>query len=227
MSPLAEAPRPPVAPARALHSPVAPPPPVAPTRADSCLPDMRRIEAGEFQQGSGAKDPGRGFGELPARLANTNAFCIDVFEHPNRRNAIPTSDVSWSAAQALCAKHGKRLCTEAEWERACKGPNGHAFPYGERFSEGTCVVSAGTTERRTMPAGSAGRCQSGFGVFDMSGNVSEWTASPWQAGIEARVVKGGAAASGAATARCSARLSEEPDASDETVGFRCCMNGGD
>lgn len=100
----------------------------------------------------------------------------------------PIVGVSWYDAQAFCEAHGKRLPTEAEWEKAARGPAGETHPWGN--APATCeraVIkdargrSCGVKKRfgspekgRTLEVGSrpAGR----YGLFDMSGNSWEWVA---------------------------------------------------
>ncbi len=59
--------------------------------------------------------------EIPGEQFILNGF-IDVFPYPNEEGAIPLTNVSQEEARGLCAEKSKRLCTELEWERACKGP---------------------------------------------------------------------------------------------------------
>jgi formylglycine-generating enzyme required for sulfatase activity len=102
----------------------------------------------------------------------------------------PRVAVSWNDAVACCEMNGKRLPTEAEWERAASGPGHTRFPWGDE--PGGCE-KAHVTDRRghgcgrdtTLPVGSmpAGH----FGLFDMAGNVHEWVAdwySPCLRGCE-------------------------------------------
>ena len=188
-----------------------------------CPRGMVKVEKGEFVFGSEGDDPMRGFGDLNAARETLGAFCVDIYEYPNRRGKQPTTNVTWSRAKSLCKKRGKRLCSEREWERACKGPAGTRFPTGAELSARACNVSSeGSASGKVAAIGAYSRCRSGYGVADMAGNVAEWTASTWSSGVSDRVVKGGAAGQAGYTARCSARANESSRTRQGHVGFRCC-----
>ncbi len=195
----------------------------APKKPAGCPRGMVKIEKGEFVFGSAGNDPMRGFGDLNARRETLAAFCVDIYEHPNLRGKQPTTNVTWSRAKSLCRKRGKRLCSERQWERACKGPAGTRFPTGAELSSRECNVSSEDAgSGKVAPIGSFSGCRSGYGVADMAGNVAEWTASTWSSGVSDRVVKGGAADQAGYTARCSARANESTRTRQTHVGFRCC-----
>ncbi|MBI5509043.1 MAG: SUMF1/EgtB/PvdO family nonheme iron enzyme [Deltaproteobacteria bacterium] len=204
---------------------VTPPPPAAPAAAPQCPPGMTAVEAGSFEMGTRPSDPMRGFGELAAVRRDVDAFCIDVYEFPNQKGRAPLGNVSWANAKKACQKAGKRLCTEAEWEKACKGPSGSTFPFGNKFDAAFCNISEGVGEdRRLVEGGVYPRCRSGFGVVDMTGNVAEWTASQFAKDVPDRVVKGGAADQGAFMGRCAARANEAASGRQAKLGFRCCAD---
>lgn len=121
-------------------------------------------------------------------------FCIDVFEFPNRPCELPFVFVTPSQALAVCRAQGKRLCSQDEWNLACRGdPDGgpdRLYAYGDdldlticntnksRANGPPCDVS--TSEKlwnscgtNTEPSGAFPRCKSRFGVFDQHGNVAE------------------------------------------------------
>lgn len=202
-----------------------PTPPEPPKDGDpvhkTCPEDMVEIGGGRFLMGTQSNDPMRGFADLQVRYRNTQRYCIDVYEYPNQPGKLPVTAVSWAKAKRSCEALGKRLCSEVEWERACKGPGNARFPFGNAVRKGACNVEDGG---RPKTAGSYDSCVSGYGVNDMSGNVAEWTASRWSAEISDRVVKGGAADQAIHASRCSARINEASGARDDALGFRCCVS---
>jgi hypothetical protein len=121
-------------------------------------------------------------------------FCIDVFEFPDKACELPFVFVTPSQALRLCEAQGKRLCTQDEWNLACRGdPSGGSdrlYAYGDdldltacntnksRANGPACDVSTSeklwtTCGTNTEPAGAYPRCRSRFGVFDQHGNVAE------------------------------------------------------
>jgi formylglycine-generating enzyme required for sulfatase activity len=174
------------------------------------------------------------------------AFSIDRYEYPNRQGQRPRAGVTLAEAAALCEDGGKRLCTAAEWRRACAGAEGRRFPYGTYFIPNICRVevdlpgghtsltNAGEETDRVgeggvSAAGSYWDCATPEGVHDLSGNVEEWVldgAATGGGGLE-----GGAWYTRAAWANCTGQYSRQPDYRlDPTqpvasAGFRCCMGG--
>ena len=123
-------------------------------------------------------------------------FCIDRYEYPNREGAHPPAVVNaWDAA-ALCEGQGKRLCWSREWTAACEGRAHTPFPYGyERAADSSVCRNDLPKDQPTkriwskhprvldaelrrldgsVPAGSMPGCVSDLGVYDMTGNFSEW-----------------------------------------------------
>jgi formylglycine-generating enzyme required for sulfatase activity len=85
--------------------------------------------------------------------------------------------VSWNDATAFCQWESKRLPTEAEWERAAKGPEGdNHYPWGHKLD--STKANYGQNVGRTMPVDSYPDGINGFGVYNMAGNVFEWV-SDW------------------------------------------------
>jgi formylglycine-generating enzyme required for sulfatase activity len=145
----------------------------------------------------------------------------------------PVVQVSWADATAYARWAGKRLPTEAEWERAAKGPNSYRYAYGNSFD----AQKANSGTQKTSAVGSYPASE--FGLFDMTGNVSEWTSSlympypysdsdgredPKAAG--ARTVRGGNHSSNAQSSRCLVRQKELPDHGSPLLGFRCARDAG-
>lgn len=159
--------------------------------------------------------------EMPGEQVILKGYYIDVFPYPNEEGAIPLSNVTQEAALALCAERGKRLCSELEWERACKGPNNRRYEYGEGYRAERCGTGAIPVMR---PTGIRVACRSEFGVRDLHGGAWEWTSSPWGRGTSAGLVslRGGNSPDGELVARCANARAQKPGVASGTVGFRCC-----
>ena len=126
-------------------------------------------------------------------------FCIDRFEYPNRKGEYPVVLVDWNEAGGLCKAQSKRLCTEDEWTFACEGEEGIPYGYGYVRDLEACLVDkpwrpfrgswalwgrASEQAKRELDelwqgtaSGTRPKCRSPFGVYDMIGNVDEWTRS--------------------------------------------------
>jgi hypothetical protein len=148
-------------------------------------------------------------------------FYIDVFPYPNEEGAIPLTNITQSAALAACTELGKRLCSELEWERACKGPDNHRYEYGDTYRAQRCGTGAVPVMR---PTGIRVACRSEFGVRDLHGGAWEWTSSDWGRGSSAGLVslRGGNSADGELVGRCANGRAQKPTLASGTVGFRCC-----
>ncbi len=165
--------------------------------------------------------PRRADRELPGEQVMLEGFYVDRYPYPNEEGAIPVTSVTQEEAAALCEERDKRLCTELEWERACKGPDNRTYEYGQTYDEQPCKTGQ---EAHLRPSGYHVGCQSDFGVRDMHGGPFEWTSSSYGRGQkkELVVLKGGNARQGEVVGRCA---NVEPSAANErsgTIGFRCC-----
>ena len=126
-------------------------------------------------------------------------------------------------AKRLCEEKQKRLCSELEWERACKGPDNLRYEYGQTYDGHICEGSPLPVARR--PSGQAPACKSAFGIREMHGGPWEWTDSPWGRGTTRGlgVVRGGADAPGELTSRCASARPLAPGERSPGTGFRCCF----
>ncbi len=148
---------------------------------------------------------------------------IDRYEYPNRAGAMPITNVDFAEAESLCAGAGKRLCTEQEWEAACKGSAGDAYPWGKKLERDRCVIK-GPRVKGPAASGSRPKCVGENGVFDLVGNVAEWTSSPLQEGALQRVIRGGSFDQSDARLPCDSRDYLMPGGGGSShLGLRCCL----
>src|SRR5262245_2860585 len=140
---------------------------------------VARIPAGKLVAGTACGDhPRVPAEELAGESVDMGAFDIDAYPYPNHPSKAPLTGVSRDEAKKLCEARGRRLCTELEWERACKGPKNTRYEYGDRFDAKACPTGLGA-----IPAyDKFERCASEFGVYATHGFVWEWTASEWKRG---------------------------------------------
>ena len=160
--------------------------------------------------------------EMAGEQVVLHGYFIDQFAYPNEEGAIPTTGLTRPQAEAACGEQGKRLCTELEWERACKGPENTTYEYGDRYRPDVCLTGRAP---RMLPSGFRQGCRSEFGVRDMHGGVWEWTASRFGRGGDSSLVtlRGGNGDAGDVIGRCANALSRAPNTHSPQVGFRCCM----
>jgi hypothetical protein len=160
--------------------------------------------------------------EMPGEQLILEGFLVDQFAFPNEPGAIPITNVTQEEARALCEEKGKRLCSELEWERACKGPRNLTYEYGNRYQEASCGTGG---PPRTLPSGYLFGCRSEFGVHDLHGSLWEWTDSFWGRATDGDelALRGGTDTEGRVVGRCANAKPAPQGSRDPTVGFRCCQ----
>ncbi len=172
-------------------------------------------------------------------------FCIDRFEYPNRKGEYPIILVSWYEARDACKAEGKRLCTEDEWTFACEGEEATPYPNGyvrdpdaclndrpwKQFNDRALFPRAGENAKQELdrlwqglPSGARELCKSSFGVYDLTGNVDEWTRSSI-AGERPSVLKGGYWGPVRTRCRPATKAHDEQHVFYQQ-GFRCCADPG-
>ena len=144
----------------------------------------------------------------------------------------PVSQVSYNDALAYCQWAQKDLPTEAQWEKAARGPDGNEYPWGSAEPNDT-MANFDNVVGTTAPVTEYEKGQSHYGVFDMAGNVYQWNKDWYGTGPrqeknptgpasgEERVIKGGSFIEGVESLRSANRDRYEPNYSSFLFGFRC------
>ena len=236
------------------------------------------VPPGEFTMGS---DSGEFINEKPAHSVTLDAFWIDQTEvtmrmyylcvqagackEPTSRGTIidyygirpefdnyPVIDVDWSMAKTYCEWVDRRLPTEAEWEKAARGPDARTYPWGNTFNgsfanscDKSCAADQGKDESfddgfaMAAPVGSYPPGASVYGALDMSGNVLEWVAD-WYDEVyyfgspasnplgpdsgQDRVQRSGSWLGDGYFILSTRRFSDNPSRASAAVGFRCAVS---
>ena len=137
--------------------------------------------------------------EGPAHMVFLDSYLMDKYEVSNKqygdfirakghaapaywddprlnKSEQPVVGVNWEDAQAYCGYRGKRLPTEAEWEKAARGPKAYLYPWGNDFDP--AKTNYGKNHGATTAVDSYSQGASYYGVYNMAGNVFEWV-SDW------------------------------------------------
>jgi len=161
----------------------------------------------------------KGTAKCPADMVSIKDFCVDRYEFPNKKGEIPLHDLTFNEAKTSCATVGLHVCTEQEWRLTCGGVGNRPWPYGFKYEAKTCHYGLlPNDENHIVAAGTMPLCKSPEGVFDLSGNAWEWTASSSGKGE----LRGGGSNISAGYGRCNARAPATDTFSTSETGVRCC-----
>jgi formylglycine-generating enzyme required for sulfatase activity len=219
-----------------------------------------KVPAGEFLMGSpeGVGQPQ----ERPQHRVHVPEFLIDKTEVTWRQfrkfaeatgtplqppplwgapDDYPASSIPWEEAKAYCEWVGGRLPTEAEWEKAARGTDARAYPWGDQWDPDRCNSWKGGPNR-PVAVGSFADCISPYGLLDMAGNMWEWCADLFDEDYYAqspprdpqgpssgshRVLRGGDWIAQPLWLRTADRRGMAPSNRNHNTGFRCVRDTGD
>ncbi len=178
---------------------------------------MVAVPGGILLAGSSPQDSLRvQFAENDLVSHEMTPFQIDALPYPGDPDRAYLTGITRAEAEQACREEGKRLCTELEWEWACKSNDNRRYPTGNTY-----LPSAYPDSDPAQPA-------SPFGIFAM-GRILEWTKSTWGGDpdqVERGVARGfqeGLGETPKRGRRCAKRWRRMPEGTHPTMGFRCCL----
>jgi hypothetical protein len=166
------------------------------------------------------RNPGACAGNSMPIEIKGKALCMDTYEWPNKDGEFSRTFVSQKDAADSCRQVGKRLCSQSEWHQGCQGPDGASYPYGNKYNENYCPAK----ETAGARAGRFPVCRSYYGLYDMTGNLWEWTSTPAPSDPDFYMVVGGNWDIGNEGTCNLAKFSFYPSVRYPFVGFRCCQD---
>lgn len=178
--------------------------------------------------------------DMDTRTMDKPALVKAMLDKQKRLDKFPAGGVNWFNAKAYCEWRGARLPTEAEWEKAARGPDGLEYPWGNEWDLSVTNTGDNTDwEEGIAPVGAYPKNKSPYGAYDLSGNIWEWVDDWYDAypgsdyklpsfGKHNRVVRGGGGGVGHYAIsyffRGATRQYSEPEMETDDVGFRCAKD---
>jgi formylglycine-generating enzyme required for sulfatase activity len=179
--------------------------------------------------------------DMDVTTMKRDALLAELEKVQATRSKLPVTSVTWADADAYCRWAGKHLPSEAEWEKAARGPDGNEFPWGNEWDSKKINTMSENPEAPYSPGGTFPGDKSVYGVYDMAANVSEWVADWYDAypgappsdnkyyGKTHKVTRGGITSSGHYDAlslmfRSAKRAHLPPDSALLDLGFRCAKD---